>query len=78
MLPTGAVVHALRRRVGRLETARKLPPSPIVIMCGSFDEFADTAFAEVEAGKLAGDFLQILDHLREWDEGGVWALAYAR
>jgi len=28
--------------------------------------------------KLAGDFLLILDHLREWDEGGVWALAYAR
>jgi hypothetical protein len=47
-------------------------------MCGSFEEFADTAYAEVEAGKLAGDFLHILDHLREWDEGGVWALAYAR
>lgn len=31
-----------------------------------------------EAGTLAGDFLHILDHLREWDEGGVWALAYAR
>ena len=34
--------------------------------------------AEVMAGTLAGDFLLILDHLREWDEGGVWALAYAR
>ena len=22
-----------------------------------------------EAGTLAGDFLHILDHLREWDEG---------
>ena len=47
-------------------------------MCGSFDAFADTAYAEVMAGTLAGDFLHILDHLREWDEGGVWALAYAR
>jgi len=69
---------ALQRRVAKLETARKPRPSPIVIMCGSFDAFADTAYAEVMAGTLAGDFLHILDHLREWDEGGVWALAYAR
>ena len=46
-------------------------------MCGSFDEFTDATYAEVMAGKLAGDFLLILDHLREWDEGGGWALAYA-
>jgi len=64
--------------VAKLETARKPRPSPIVIMCGSFDEFADGTYAEVEAGKLAGDFLHILDTLRTWDEGGVWALAYAR
>lgn len=47
-------------------------------MRGSFDAFADATYAEVMAGTLAGDFLHILDHLREWDEGGVWALAYAR
>jgi hypothetical protein len=47
-------------------------------MCGSFEALADATCAEVEAGKLAGDFLHILDHLREWDEGGVWTLAYAR
>lgn len=47
-------------------------------MYSSFDAFADAAYAEVEAGKLAGDFVRILDHLREWDEGGVGALAYAR
>lgn len=40
--------------------------------------FADATYAEVMAGKLAGDLLHILDHLREWDEGEVWALAYAR
>lgn len=73
-----AGIRALQRRVAKLETARKPRPSPIVIMCGSFDAFADATYAEVMAGKLAGDFLHILDHLREWDEGGVWALAYAR
>jgi hypothetical protein len=46
-------------------------------MCSSFDQFADTAYAEVEAGKLAGDFLPILDILRDWEAGGVWVLAYA-
>lgn len=71
-------IRALQRRVAKLETARKPRPSPIVIMCGSFDAFADATYAEVIAGTLAGDFLLILDHLREWDEGGVWALAYAR
>ncbi|WP_144061958.1 hypothetical protein [Sphingomonas sp. MM-1] len=64
--------------MAKLETARKPRPSPIVIMCGSFDAFADATYAEVMAGTLAGDFLLILDHLREWDEQGVWALAYAR
>lgn len=73
-----AGLRALQRRVTKLETVRKPRPSPIVIMCGSLDEFADATYAEVMAGKLAGDFLHILYHLREWDEGGVWALAYAR
>ncbi len=73
-----AGIRALQRRVAKLETARKPRPSPIVIMCGSFDQFADTAYAEVEAGKLAGDFLPILDILRDWEAGGVWVLAYAR
>ena len=71
-------LRALQRRVAKLETARKPRPSPIVIMCGSFDAFADATYGEVMAGTLAGDFLLILDHLREWDEGGVWALAYGR
>ena len=47
-------------------------------MCGSFDAFADAAYAEVDAGMLAGEFLRILDHLCEWGEDSVWALAYAR
>jgi len=71
-------LRTLQRRVAKIEKGRKPRPSPFVILCGSFEEFADATYAEVMAGTLAGDFLLILDHLREWDEGGVWALAYAR
>lgn len=71
-------IRTLQRRVAKLEKGRKPLPSPIVILCGSFDAFADAAYAEVEAGKLCGDFLHILDHLREWEAGGTWVLAYAR
>lgn len=72
-LPNGAGMDEQQaRRIGPCGRAR------IVITCCSFDAFADATYAEVEAGKLAGDFLLILDHLRKWDEGGVWALAYAR
>ena len=66
-----AGIPTLQRRVAKLETARKPRPSPIVIMCGLFDALADAAYAEVEAGKLARDFLRIFDHLREWDEAGM-------
>ena len=48
-------IRALQRRVAKLETARKPRPSPIVIMCGSFDAFADAAYVEVMAGTPAGD-----------------------
>jgi hypothetical protein len=47
-------------------------------MFGSFDAFADATYAEVEAGKLAGDFLLILDILREWDASEIWVLSHAR
>ncbi len=71
-------IRALQRRTKRLEEARKPRPSPLVIMCGSFDTFADATYAEVMAGALAGDFLLILDILRDWEAGKVWVLAYAR
>lgn len=69
-------LRALQRRVRRIEEARKPRPSPIVLIFGSFDAFADAAYAEVMAGTLAGEFLHILDHLREWEEGGVWVLSH--
>jgi hypothetical protein len=47
-------------------------------MCGTFDAFADAAYADVMAGSVAGEFLPILDILRDWEAGGVWVLAYAR
>ncbi len=71
-------LRTLQRRVAKIEKGRKPRPSPFVILCGSFEEFADAIYAEVVAGTLDRQFLHILDHLREWDEGGVWALAYAR
>lgn len=69
-------LRALQRRVKRIEGAQKPRPSPVVVIFGSFDAFADAAYAEVMAGTLAADFLHILDHLREWEEGGVWMLAH--
>lgn len=46
-----AGIRALQRRVAKLETARKPRPSAIVIMCGSFDAFADATYAEVMAAR---------------------------
>jgi hypothetical protein len=71
-------LRTLQRRIAKLDKGRKPRPSPFVIMCGSFDAFADVAYAEVEAGRLGGDFLHVLDTLRSWDDAGVWVLAYAR
>lgn len=71
-------LRALQRRVAKLETARKPRPSLIVIWCGSFEAFADATYAEVMAGTLAGDFLLILDHLRDWESDGTWDRANAR
>jgi K+-sensing histidine kinase KdpD len=36
--------------VKKMERGQKLRPSPLVILCGSFDAFADAAYAEVEGG----------------------------
>lgn len=49
-----------------MEDAGRLKPSPSTAKFGSFD----AAYADM--GALAGDFPLVLDHLREWDEGGVW------
>lgn len=73
-----AGIRALQRRTKRLEEARKPRPSPVVVLCGSFDEFADATYAEVEAGQLDSQFLHILDVMREWEGRGIWAMAYAR
>lgn len=71
-------LRTLQRRVAKLEKGREPRPSPFVIICGSFEAFADATYAEVEAGTLGGDWLPILDILRSWEEGGLWVMAYAR
>lgn len=71
-------LRALQRRVKRMEEGRKPRPSPIVIWYGSWDAFVDGAYAAVSAGALDAEFLDIVDTLRSWDAGGVWAVAYVR
>lgn len=49
-----------------------------MIAFGSFDAFAMAAYIEVEAGKLSGEFLFLVDAMRSWEvPGGVWDAAYA-
>lgn len=71
-------LRTLQRRVKRIEDARKPRPSPIAILYGSWDAFADGVFVAVNGGALDEDFLDVLDILRAWDAGGVWALASER
>lgn len=71
-------LRTLQRRVAKIEKGRKPRPSPFVILCGTFEEFADASYAEVEAGTLGGDWLPVLDILRQWEADGLWVLAYAR
>lgn len=71
-------LRALERRVAKIEKGRKPRPSPFVLLYGSFDAFVDEAYRDAVAGKLCKDFLDVIDILRAWEDGGVWVLAYAR
>ena len=71
-------LRTLQRRVAKIEKGRKARPSPIVIFYGSWDAFVDGAYAAVSAGTLDAEFLDIVDSLRAWETGGVWAVAHAR
>lgn len=73
-----AGIRALQRRTAKLEKGAKPRQSPIVIIYGSFDKFVDETFAEIIAGKLSDEWHNILATLRWWEDGGVWAPAYAR
>ena len=71
-------LRTLQRRVAKIEKGRKARPSPIVVWFGSWDAFVDGAYAAVNAGKLDAEFLDVVDSLRAWEAGGVWAVAHAR
>lgn len=71
-------LRALQRRTAKLEKARKPRPSPFVMFYGSWDAFVGGVYAEVNAGTLDSEFLDVVDALRVWDAAGVWAVAYAR
>jgi hypothetical protein len=54
----------------------KYDAAAAIVVCGSFDEFADDT--DADAVKLDLQFLHILDAMSSWEEGRVWMLAYAR
>ncbi|CDO34426.1 hypothetical protein SPHV1_1560003 [Novosphingobium sp. KN65.2] len=71
-------LRTLQRRVKQIEEGRKPRTSPIAIWFGSWDAFVDGAYVAVSAGTLDAEFLDVVDALRAWEVGGVWAVAYAR
>lgn len=71
--------RSLLNQLKRHQAARAAPRSPIEIMYGSFDAFADKMQADVEARKLDRiDWLGengtggVLAALRRWHKDGVW------
>jgi hypothetical protein len=72
-------LRALQRRVQRLETGAKPRPSPFTVWFGSFDAWVEKeVLPGMESGALdADDMIVVVAALRSWEEGGVWALAYA-
>lgn len=71
-------LRTLQRRTAKLEKGAKPRPSPFVVFYGTFDAFVDEAYAEAVEGRLCKEFLDVIDILRAWEDGGVWVLAYAR
>jgi hypothetical protein len=72
-------VRALAERVRRLEAARAAPKSPLDLIYGSFDAFAQKMRADVEAGRLdradvvgADGNGGILAALRCWHDEQLW------
>jgi hypothetical protein len=61
--------------MAKLEKGAKPKPSPIIILYDSLDSFVDGAYAAVSAGTLDPEFLDLVDTLRVWERGMVWALA---
>lgn len=68
-------LRALERRVKQMETARKLGPSPIVVMFGSFDNFVAVMFQPAwDNGTMEqGDILDLVEILRRWEADGIWS-----
>ena len=67
-------LHALQRRVKRLETGSMPTPSPFVIWFGSFDAWVEReVLPGIESGALDGaDMIVIVAALRLWETNGLW------
>lgn len=66
-----AGVRGMLQRVARLEAQRSPKPSPIQLMYGSVDAFADECMAGVERGKFcAVDMPVLIACVRRWHRDG--------
>lgn len=64
-------VRGMLQRVAKLEAQRALKPSPIEVLYGSVDGFADACMEGVASGKLCPVDMQIiLDCIRRWHRDG--------
>lgn len=75
-----ASVRALAERVRRLEQARVAARSPVELVFGSLEAFAEKTRADVDAGLLDPDDMLgpdgnggVLRAIRAWHDQQVWA-----
>ncbi len=61
-----ASVRGMLTRVRKLEQARQAPASPIAVLYGSMDAFADAVQLEVSGGKLCADDMPVIDTIKGW------------
>lgn len=73
-------VRALAERVRRLEAARTAAKSPVELVFGSMQAFADKTRADVDAGLLDRDDMLgpngqggVLRAIQAWHDQQVWA-----
>jgi hypothetical protein len=72
-------LRALHKRVAKMEKAEQPKPSPLVLLFGSFDQFAEQVLPGIEAGVLdRRDMVDVVAALRAWETDGTWERAYAR
>jgi len=69
-----AGIHALQRRIKRIEEAEKPRLSPFTILFGSFDVWVERdVLPGIQSGALdQRDMIAVVVALRTWETEGVW------